>query len=158
MRHLRLYPHYFFFFVRKIFSQPKIINMKLENIFPQFCSLECHLFSALSGFLLFQIDFDYVPDVIALLWLLPDELNCSSFPNTTLHHHFFLLGGRSVPKETMDVSSSFVFTTSVRKRQDSIPSKCIMVLCLFVFFFFYRYSTFDLQLLQQTVVLIIVVS
>lgn len=128
--------------------------MKWENIFPQLCSLGCHLFSVLSGFLLLWTDFDCVPDVIALHWLLTDKAKLQQFSKNNSIASSFLLRGKPLPEDNMDASSSFVCTASVRKHQHRIPSKCIMVFC----FFFYSYSTFDLQLLQQTVVLIMVVS
>lgn len=128
--------------------------MKLENTFPQFCSLECHLFSVLSGFLLLWTDFGCVPDVIVLLWSYQMKLNFSSFPKTNSTSSSFLLRIKLFPEGNIDASFLFVCTISIRKHQYRIPSKCLMgfLVC------FYSCSTFDLQLLQQTVVLIIVVS
>lgn len=125
--------------------------MKLENTFPQFCSLESHLFSVISGFLLLWTHFDWVPDVIALLWLLPAEAELQHFSkNSSATSSFLCMGGLS-PEDNMEAPFSFVCTASVRKQQCKISSKHLI-------FFFYSYSTFDLQLLQQTVVLVIAVS
>lgn len=128
--------------------------MKLENTFPQFCSVECRLFFVLSGFLLLWTDLGCVPDVIVLLWFLPDEAKLQQFSKNNSTSSSFLLRIKPFPEGNIDASFLFVCTVSIRKHQYRIPSKCLMgfLVC------FYSCSTFDLQLLQQTVVLIIVVS
>lgn len=140
---LRLFPH-FLLLVRDN-------RHKIEKYILQLCSLKCHLFSVISFFLLLWTNFNCVPYVIALLWLLPEEAEPQQFSKNSSTSSF-LFRDKPFPEDNMDVFSHlYAQLLWGSSRIGSHPNALLLL-------FFNSYRTFDLQLLRQTVVVIIVVS